>query len=127
RRPEVQPGAARPQPRHQPGRQEADRNGAGPAPLPPQLKEKRMNEQEFDAKHQPIESPSQDLGSHFWSREEVLAALKAGTITEQQVWTVVDVDEGQCAAAGWHAVNFVAHMVTKVRWSDETDVADLDD
>lgn len=86
-----------------------------------------MTEDAFDKDYDPQESPSQEEGSHFWMREEVLTALALGQITEQQVWTVVDDgDGGMCTVAGWAAVNRVSHQVTRVPWSTGLETVVLD-
>lgn len=84
-------------------------------------------EDEFDAKFKPVESPGQQSGSHIWERKEVLAALAAGTYTEQQVWTVVDDgDGGMGQAAGWHIVNRLGYGITEVPWVDGTEYVEYD-
>ena len=86
------------------------------------------NETDFDAKFDPQESPGQEEGSHFWTWEEVQAALKAGQITEQQVWTVVEDGEGGMGAlAGWHVVNKIAYYVTRVPWVGGDEYGEFDD
>ena len=72
-----------------------------------------MNEDEFFAKHKPIESPS---GSTIWQREELVVAGKS-LYPDNQVWTYV-CDESDGAIAGWHVVNMVGYIVTEVPWVD---------
>ena len=86
-----------------------------------------MTEDEFDAKFKPIESPGQQAGSHIWEHKEVLDALAAGTITEKQVWTVVEDGEGGMGqAAGWLVVNRLGYGVTEVPWVTGVEYIDYD-
>lgn len=74
-----------------------------------------IDEDTFDARFKPIESPGQQCGSHLWEHHEVRDAVTAGTITEQQVWTYVDDGEGGYGILpGFHMVNKIEYMVTEV-------------
>lgn len=75
-----------------------------------------LNEDDFDNKYKPRDS--QD-GSVLWERLEILPLIKSGEITDNNVWSVVDVEDGRVGAiAGWSMVNVFAYMVTKETWSD---------
>lgn len=82
-----------------------------------------ITEDEFDAEFKPIESPGQQAGSHLWERHEIDAAMKAGTITEKQVWTFVDDGEGGYGILpGFHMVNKIEYMVTEVPADEDVTV-----
>lgn len=80
-------------------------------PQPPEL-----NEDDFDDKYKPRDSPD---GGVLWERDEILPLFEAGEITDNNVWSVVDVENGRVGAlAGWSIVNVFAYMVTQETWSD---------
>jgi hypothetical protein len=70
-----------------------------------------MNEDEFFAKFDTIESPS---GSTIWQREELVVNGQS-LYPDNQVWTYV-CDEVDGAIAGWHFVNMIGYIVTKQSW-----------
>lgn len=86
-----------------------------------------LTEDQYDDHFAPLESPGQQQGSHLWDKDEVDAALAAGSITERQVWTVVDDGDTQSAAAGWHHVNRYAYHVTERPWVTGDEVVTLVD
>ena len=76
-----------------------------------------MSDMDWMATFAPLESPS---GSELWEAEE-LAALT--DVTERQVWSVVDGDEGVRVvprAPGSQTVNVIGFAVTAVEWDGET-------
>lgn len=80
-------------------------------PQPPEL-----NEDDFYNKYKFRDSPD---GSVLWERLDILPLIKSGEITDNNVWSVVDVEDGRVGAiAGWHIVNVFAYMVTQETWSD---------
>ena len=85
-----------------------------------------IDEDTFDERFKPIESPGQQCGSHLWERHEVMSAIEAGTITEQQVWTFVDADGGYGILPGFHMVNKIEYMVTEVP-ADENVTVEIPD
>lgn len=89
-------------------------------PQPPEL-----NEDDFDAQYKPMDNPE---GSVLWEREQILPLMDAGTVTDNNVWSVVDTDDGGTAAiAGWHIVDVFAYMVTEVPWVDGREGMVFDD
>lgn len=78
-----------------------------------------IDEDTFDERFKPIESPGQECGSHLWEHHEVKAALDAKTITDKQVWTFVDADDGYAIQPGMAIVNKIEYMVTEVPWEHE--------
>jgi len=87
----------------------------------PYAASKEMSEDEFFAKHKPIDSPSE---STIWQRNELVVGGKS-LYPDEQVWTYV-CDEADAAIAGWHAVNNNGYIVTEVPWvhGDESMVFD---
>lgn len=88
--------------------------GTPKSQFPPQPPE--LSEDDFDYRYKPRSNPE---GSILWERDQILPLMDAGEITDNNVWSVVDADNGGTAAiAGWHVVDVFSYMVTQIPWMD---------
>lgn len=77
---------------------------------------------QFDNYFELVLLPGEEVS---WERGQVLDAIEAGRITEEQVWTVLDGEECGCmfVVPGFHLVNRVHDVVTTAPWTDDKIVA----
>lgn len=87
-------------------------------PTPPPIT--TMTEDEFDAAYTSVQGPD---GSNWIDTSEWDWITQ---FPENQRWTVVDTDDGQCIIPGIHYVNRVAYVVTKEAWPDENIEVEVD-
>lgn len=80
----------------------------------------QLNEDEFDKQYPSMDVPGGDEGEVTWEFPEVKKAVEAGTIAVEQVWSLVDGDDGNAyALPGFHVVNVYGYCVTKNPWPHE--------